>query len=48
MYFYMTFDSNIFEAIQAAVFYKKNVSKMFKSSLFMFLGLPVSYVKVKK
>ena len=40
--------SNYFEAIQAAVFYKKNAFKMFKSSLFMFLGLPVSCDKNKK
>ena len=36
------FSSKYFKATQAAVFYKKNVSKMFESSLFIFLGLPVS------
>ena len=46
--FFIIFDYNYFEAIQAAVFYKKNASKMFKSSLFMFLGLPVSCEKNKK
>ena len=45
---FIFFDSNYFEAIQAAVFYKKNASKMFKSSLFMFLSLPVSCDKNKK
>ena len=42
------FKYNYFEAIQAAVFYKKNASKMFKSSLFMFLDLLVSCGKHKK
>ena len=41
-FFFIIFDFNYFEAIQAAVFYKKNASEMFKSSLFMFLGLLVS------
>ena len=36
------FSSKYFKATQAAVFYKKNAFKMFESSLFMFLGLPVS------
>ena len=39
--FCLTFDSNYFQAIQALFFYKKNESKMFKSSLSMFLGLLV-------
>ena len=32
---YMTFDSNYFEAIQAAGFYKKNASKIIRSSSFL-------------
>ena len=44
----MIFNSNYFQAIQAAVFYKKNVFKIFKSNLFMFLGLLVSCDKTKK
>ena len=39
---FIIFDFNYFEAIQAAIFYKKNASEMFKSSLIMFLGLLVS------
>jgi len=46
--FLIIFNKNYFKAIQAAIFYKKNVSKMLKSSLFMFLGLPVSCDKNKK
>ena len=46
--FFIIFNSNYFEAIQAAVLYKKNASKMFKSSLFMFLGLSVSCDKNRK
>ena len=38
----MIFASNFFLAIQTAVLYKKNAPKMFKSNLFMFLGLLVS------
>ena len=45
MFFFIIFDFNYFQAIQTAVFYKKNASKMFKRNLFMFLGLPVSYDK---
>ena len=45
---FIIFDSNYFEAIQAAVFHKKNTSKKFKSRYFMFLGLPVSCDKNKK
>ena len=48
MLFFIIFDSNYFEAIQAAVFYRKNASKMFKSSLFMFLDILVSCDKNKK
>ena len=33
------FDLNYFEEIQAAVFYKKNASKMFKCNFIIFLGL---------
>ena len=40
--FYIIFHSNYFQAIQTAVFYKKNASKMFKRNLFMFLDLQVS------
>ena len=46
--FFIIFDFNYFEAIQAAVFYKKNASEMFKSSLFMFLGLLASCDQNKK
>ena len=48
LFIFLIFDSNYFEAIQAALFYKKNASKIFKSSLFMFLGVTVSYDKNKK
>ena len=40
-YFFIIFNYNYFKAIQAAVFYKKNASKMFKSSLFMILDILV-------
>jgi len=36
LFYFIIFDINYFEAIQAAVFYKKNAFEMFKSSLFMF------------
>ena len=35
----MIFDSNYFQTIQTAVFFKKNTFKMFKCNLFMFLDL---------
>ena len=38
-FFFIIFDSNYFQAIQTAVFYKKNASKMFKCKLFMFLDI---------
>ena len=47
-FFFIIFNYIYFEAIQAAVFYKKNASKMFKSSLFMFLDFLVSCDKNKK
>ena len=47
-FIFIIFNSYYFQAIQTAVFYKKNVFKMFKSSVFMFLGLPVSCDKNKK
>ena len=46
-FFFVIFNYNYFEAIQAAVFYKKNASKMFKSNLFMFLDVLVSCDKNK-
>ena len=47
-FFFIFFDFNYFQAIQAAVFYTKNVSKMFKYKLFMFLGLKVYFDKKTK
>ena len=47
-FLFTIFDSNYFQAIQAAGFYNKNASKMFKSCLFMFLALSVFYDKNKK
>ena len=44
---YIILNSNYFQTVQAAVFYKKNASKMFRSNLFMFLGLLVSCDKNK-
>ena len=41
-FFFIIFNYIYFEAIQAAVFCRQNASKMFKSSLFMFLDLLVS------
>ena len=46
--FYIICNFTYFKAIQAAVFYKKNAFEMFKSSLFMFLGLLVPCDKNKK
>ena len=46
-FFFIIFSYNYFEAIQAAVFYKKNASKMFKSDLLMFLDLQVAGAKNK-
>ena len=37
--FFLIFDSDYFQAIEAAVLYKKYTSKNFKSIFFMFLGL---------
>ena len=45
---YTIFDSYYFQAIQIAVFYKKDASKIFKHNVFMFLNLQVSYAKKNK
>ena len=47
-FFYIIFQSNYFQATQTAVFYKKNMCKMFKRNSFMFLDLQVSSVQNKK
>ena len=45
---YTKFDSNYFQAIQTAIFHKKNTSKMFKCNFVMFLDLQGSWDQNKK
>ena len=40
-FFFIIFDFNYFNAIQAAIFYTKNAFEMFNPSFFMFWGLMV-------